>query len=76
MTKIRQPLRLLQAFLVVIGIALARYVGIPDWAAILVLGGGSAVAYLIARMMGYPREPDSPAPMRNRLPGGPSERWP
>ena len=73
MSRIRQPPPLLLAVVVVVGMALARYLGTPDWVAILVLGGGSAVAYLVARLMGYPREPERPAPVQDCLRGGPSE---
>ncbi|MDE2659173.1 MAG: hypothetical protein OXI45_03090 [Acidobacteriota bacterium] len=73
MSRIRRPPPLLVAGVVVLGMALARYLGIPDWVAVLFLGGGSAVVYLVARMMGYSRDADSPPPTQDRLPGGPSE---
>ncbi len=73
MSRIRRFSPLLGALLV-LGMALARFLGVPDWVAILTMGGGSALFYLVARMMGYPREADPPAPLQDRLSGGPSER--
>ena len=78
MNPIRQLPPFLVVGLVVLGVALAPRFGIPEWVVILVFGGGLVVFYLVARMMGYPREADEPAPMQDCLPESRSEkrrRW-
>ena len=77
MNPVRALRPLLLAGLVALGMALASRFGIPEWVVILVVGGGLTVFYLVARMMGYPREADEPAPMQDCLPESRSEkrRW-
>ena len=67
MSRLRRAWPLPVAGFVALAMALARYLAIPDWVAVLVLGGGYGVFRLVARMMSYPREGDKPTPIQDGL---------